>query len=146
MMRFLDGLALLKEVDSIEGAAYTSEELKMMFPDKVIVMRHTPYIYKEVLCEVSKKGVTNLDNYIPMGELAESLKTNKETWRDRINFMEKTGSRFFDYKRICNQTFIYIDDEYKHLAQHYQPFVARLEDGNRIVKCKLIGDIKVGFY
>lgn len=71
MMRLLTGLVLLKEVDSIEGAKYNSAQLRVMYPDKIIVIRHSSYIYRDVLCNVAKEQATVLDEYVQLGEFAE---------------------------------------------------------------------------
>lgn len=146
MIRMLDGLALLKEVDQIDGVQYNSSQLRSMYPDQIVVMRHTSYIYKSCLCDVARENVTNLDYYIQLGEFAEELKIRKDVISERIYFMEKTGSLFFDYIVICGMKFISIDREFKYLFQNFQPFLAGYNDTDHIRHCKLLGDLKIGFY
>jgi hypothetical protein len=146
MIRLLEGLVLLKEIDQIGGAQYDSHQLRCMHPDKVVVMRHTSYIYKDVLCDVAQREVTNLDDYIPLGELVERLSIRKEAFIKRIQIMASTGSKFFDYVMVCGIYFIKLDDEFKYLFQNYQPFKANLDDANNMHYCKLLGDFKIGFY
>jgi hypothetical protein len=146
MIRMLDGLALLKEVDEIDGVHYNSNQLRAMYPDDIVVMRHTSYIYKECLCPVARDKVTNLDNYIQLGEFTEELRAHKNLIRDRIYFMEKTGMKLFDYTIVGGIKFINIDTEFKYLFQNFQPFIANFCDSDHIVHCKLLGDIKIGFY
>jgi hypothetical protein len=146
MIRLLEGLVLLKEVDEIRGARYTGEELRRMYPEKIVVIRHNSYIYRDALCDVLRRNVTVLDDYVPLGEFVEHVKIQKSLLRSRIDFMEKTGSRFFDYMKVGNVLFVKIDAEMKHLLQHYQPFLASLRDAEHVVHCKLLGDLKIGFY
>lgn len=146
MIRMLDGLALLKEVDQISGVKYNSEQLRALYPDQIVVMRHTSYIYRECLCDVARENVTNLDYYIQLGELTEELKTHKNLIRERIYFMEKTGTWLFDYIIVGGIKFINIDREFKYLFQNFQPFLASFTDADHIQHCKLLGDLKIGFY
>lgn len=146
MIRFLDGLALLKEVDCIEGASMSSDELKACYPDDIVVIRHNSYIYRRVLCDVTKEQVTRLDDYVSLGDFIENVNIQKRLVSNRINFMEKTNSRFFDYTMVCNMYFIKLDDEFKHLFQYFQPFLANLSDAKHVEHCKLLGDLKIGFY
>lgn len=146
MIRLLEGLALLKEVDEIDGAIYSAAQLKKIRSDDIVVIRHTSYIYRSALCEVARDSVTNLDDYVPLGELVDHLNIHKNLIRERINFMRKTGARLFDYMMVSGIQFIRIDDELKHLLQNYQPFLATLGDADSITHCKLLGDLKIGFY
>ncbi len=146
MIRFLDGLALLKEVDMINGVRYTSTQLRKMYPDKIVVIRHTSYIYRDVLCDIASKCVTNLDDYVQMGELIDNLGIQKSIIKERIRFMEHTGARFFEYIIVSGIQFIKLDSEFKYLFQNYQPFVAEFSDAHNLIHCKLLGEIKIGFY
>ncbi|MBE0498593.1 MAG: hypothetical protein IBX43_05050 [Campylobacterales bacterium] len=146
MIRILNDLALLKEVDEIEGALYSSSELKQMFPEKIVVIRHTSYIYRDVLCEIAREKVTQLDDYIPLGELVDSLSVHKSLIKERINFMKKTGTSLFEYTMISNINFIKLDEEFKYLFQNFQPFLASFQDTQNLVHCRLLGDLKIGFY
>lgn len=146
MIRLLENLALLKEVDEIEGATYSSDDLRRLHPSSIVVIRHNSYIYRDVLCDHTKERITNLDDYVPMGEFVEQVKIQKSLLRSRIDFMEATGSRFFDYMKVGNILFIRLDEEFKHLMQHYQPFLASLRDAPHVEHCRLLGDLKIGFY
>lgn len=146
MIRLLDGLVLLKEVDEIKGVKHNSNQLKKLHPEKVIIMRHTSYIYRDVLCDTAQKHITNLDDYIQLGELVDYICINKTLVRERINFMEKTGSKFFEYIVVAGMHFIKLDSEFKYLLQNFQPFLANLQDTENILYCKLLGDLKIGFY
>lgn len=146
MIRLLDGLALLKEVDEIDGIEYTSQQLKKMRSDQIVVIRHTSYIYRDALCEAARMGVTNLDDYVPLGELVDHLSIHKNLIRERIDFMRKTGSKLFDHMMVSGIQFIRLDNELKYLLQNYQPFLATLGDAECITHCKLLGDLKIGFY
>jgi hypothetical protein len=146
MIRFLDGLALLREVDDVKGISYNSVSLRKKHPDKIVVIRHSSYVYREVLCDISSKLVTNLDDYVPLGELAESMKINKRILFQRIDFMEKTGTKLFDYKNIKGMIFIKLDAEFKYLFQNFQPFYAGICDRDNFIHCKLLGEMPIGFY
>ena len=146
MIRLLDGLVLLKEVDSIQDAEYNSCMLRKMFPDKIVVIRNTSYIYKDVLCEVAQKAITSLDNYIQLGEFAERACIKKEVFTDRMDFMQHNNATdLFKYIKIANIYFLWIDEEFKYLLENYQPFYANLKNRD-LVRVKLLGDLKIGFY
>lgn len=147
MIRVLDDLVLLKEVDTITGANYNSTMLRRDYPEKIIIIRHHSYIYKSVLCDYVKERVTDLSDYIQLSELAESVPFNKETLLKRIYFMKKTGSLIFDYIEVCGLYFIKLEEEFKMLLQAYQPFLFNYNENYRnVVEFKLLGDLKVGFY
>ena len=146
MMYFLDDFILLKEINSLECVPYTSNQLHRKHPDKIIVYRHTAYIRKDVLEKEHLEFLTDLTNYIPLAELADQLKVERKMFYERIWFMEKTKSVFFEYMKIGNTYFIKIDEELKELFQKFQPFIAKLEDSRDILYCRLLGDIKIGFY
>ena len=145
MIRLLDGLVLLKEIDCIKEAKYSSAELKKLYPEKIVVIRHTSYIYRDVLCYEVKKKITPLDNYIQLGEFADFASINKSLFSKRVKFMKKTGVKLFEYLSLADIHFIKLDNEFKHLLQNYQPFLANLQD-YELEHCKLIGDLKIGFY
>ena len=146
MIRVLDGMVLLKEIDDIDGECMKSDELKKIYPEKVFVIRHNSYIYRDVLCEESQEMVTNLDDYVPVGELADALSVRKEIFLSRIEFMKRIGEKWFEYITIKGMHFIKLDKDVKHLMQNYQPFLANMQDAENLVHCKLIADLKVGFY
>lgn len=146
MIRLLDNLVLLKEIDRIKGAKFSSEQLKKKYPDKIVVIRHISYIYRDVLCAVSIEQATTLDNYIQAGDLVEALSANKLLIKDRIKFMRQTNIKLFEYLYIANVYFVKLDEELKYLFQNYQPFLASYRDSSNLVHCKLLGDMKIGFY
>jgi len=146
MIRLLDNLVLLKEIDEIKGVKYNSTKLKKLYPNKIVVIRHTSYIYRDVLCQIAQKNATPLNDYIQLGEFVEHVCINKSLVRERISFMEKTGVKFFDYIMVSNIQFIRLDDEFKYLLQNFQPFLANLQDAGNLLHCKLLGDLKIGFY
>lgn len=146
MIRVLDGMALLKEVDDIEDTVLKSDDLKKMYPDKIFVIRHNNYIYRDALCENARKEVTNLDDYVPIGELADVLSVRKEIFLNRIEFMKKIGEKWFEYVTIKGMHYIKLEKDVKELMMNYQPFLANLQDAHNVVHCKLIADLKVGFY
>jgi len=146
MIRLLEGLVLLKEIDKIEGLVYTSDDLRKMYPDKIVVIRRTSFIYRSVLCERAAALATNLDDYVQLGELAEQTRVKKDLIQERIWFMQKTKAEFFDYITLCGMHFVKLDDEFKYLFQNYIPFHANSGDVNIIRHCKLLGDIRLAFY
>jgi len=146
MIRILDGLVLLKEVAEIRGKEYSVAQIKKIHANKIVIIRHTAYIYKEVLCEQAQREVTSLDGYVPLGELVDYLSVQKSIFHERIDFMQKTGAEFFDYKIVCGMQYVKIDDEFRHLLENYQPFLAKLGDASNVVACRLLGDLKIGFY
>lgn len=145
MIRFLDNLVLLKELDTIDGIECNSRLIREKHPDKIVVIRRASYVYRDVLCEEAQKRVTQLDEYIQLGELAEKTSIRKELFLERIYFMQKNNSSLFEYISIGNIFFLKIDEEFKYLMQNYQPFYANLRSRN-LVKVKLLGDLKIGFY
>lgn len=148
MTRFLDNLVLLKEVDSIPELDYTSADLKQMFPEKIVVIRHSSYIYKECLCEKALKHVTVLDDYIHVGELADRMSIKKENIQMRIRCMKLNPQRaIFDFIDICNIHFVKLDREFRFLLENFQPFAVKISElSDPDIKVKLLGDIKIGFY
>lgn len=146
MVRFLDGLVLLAEVVSFDDVPYTASQLKNKFPDKIVVIRHISYIYKDVLCETAQQRATCLDGYLPLGELADAIQVTKSQLSQRIYFSKRTGAHFFNYMYICNQYFIGLGNELKELFETYQPFVINFQERKHIAHCRLLGDIKIGFY
>jgi len=66
--------------------------------------------------------------------------------KNRITFMQNTKADLFDYLILNKLQFIKLDKEFIYLFQNYQPFRAKLEDAGNMVACKLLGDIKIGFY
>lgn len=146
MIRLLDDLVLLKEIDEIAGVQFNSEQLKKMYPEKIVVIRHTSYIYRDALCAIALENATPLNDYIQAGELIEVLAANKSLIKDRIKFMKKTKIDLFEYISIANIYFIKLDEEFKHLFQNYQPFLANFADGDNLLHCKRLGDLKIGFY
>jgi hypothetical protein len=146
MLRPLDDLALLKEVDRAKGGKDSSQSLKKKYPHKVIIINHMAFIKKDILCDTTKRQVTDLSNYVQLSHLAEKINTSKKVLLERIYFMEKTSIKLFDYIKICDIWFINIDDEFKNLLIHKTAFMANLKDIKNITHLKCLGDIKVGFY
>ncbi len=148
MIRTLDGLVLIKEINMINGTLYSAKELQKMYPDKIVVIRHTSYIYSEVLCDVAKNNVTILDDYVQLGELIEVLSVNKLLFSERISFMKKTKSKIFDYITVSNIIFIKLDKELKYLFQNFHPYLVRYghKQNDEMLHCHLLGDLKIGFY
>jgi len=148
MIRLLDGLALLKEVDTIDGVSMTSAQLRKNNPDSIVTIRHTPYIYRDVLCRVAQDNVTPLDDYVQMGELADRMSTQKLNFSKRIKIMKQNPDiKLFDFLQIDDIYFVKIDKEMKYLLQHYQPFYATLKElSNPNTKVKMLGDLRIGFY
>ncbi len=145
MIRLLDGLVLLKEIDEIGGCEHSSSQLRKMYPEHIVIIRHTSYIYKNALCKEIDNRVTLLDDYIQLGEFADYVAINKSLIKERIKFMNETGIELFKYVVIGGVGFIRLDSEFKYLLQNYQPFLATLQDYN-LTHCKLLGDLKIGFY
>lgn len=146
MIRVLDGLALLKEVDEVKGDCKKSDELKRLHPEKILVIRHNSYIYKDILCKHVRESVTNLDDYVPIGELSDTLSVRKEIFLNRIEFMKNINEKWFDFLTIKGMHFIKLEKDVKELMLNYQPFLATMQDSKNMVHCKLIADLKVGFY
>jgi len=146
MLRILNGLVLLRELDTIAGIKYNSKELKKLYPNDVVVMRRISYIKYDVLCDTAKALVTRLDDYVQLCELAEITSIEKRLIKNRISFMQKTSAVFFEYLVLNNLQFVKLDKEFIFLFENYQAFMAKLEDSSDMVTCKLLGDIKIGFY
>ena len=148
MIRPLDDLALLKEIDEISEIDYDSTYLRKQYPSKIVIIRHTAFIKKEVLCDKAINKVTNLTNYLQMGELTEQISLNNRALREKIYYMKKTGMEIFDYKIICGIYFIGVSNKFKELLQEYQPFLASYNDAENMIygKSLMLGDLKIGFY
>jgi hypothetical protein len=151
MIRPLDDLVLLKEIDEVSGIDYTSSSLRKKFPNKIVVIRHIAYIKKDVLCEIALNQVTDLTHYVQLGELAEQISIRKKILLDKIYYMEKTkqfgsGMPLFDYIQIGNIYFIKLTEEFKYKLQNYQPFLATYNDVENVVCGDVLGDLKIGFY
>lgn len=151
MIRLLDDLVLLKEVDNVRGISYTSTCLRNKHPEKIVVIRHTAYVKKEVLCQVALDQLTDLTNYIQLGELAEQIKFRKKILLDKIYYMEETkrngaGINMFDYIQVSGIYFIRLSENFKFLLQNYQPFLATYDDAKNMRYGDMLGDLKIGFY
>lgn len=151
MIRPLDDLVLLKEIDEAQGIEYTSTSLRKKFPNKIVVIRHIAYIKKEVLCEATLEQVTDLSEYIQLGELAEQISIRKKILLDKIYYMEESrkngmGMNMFDYMQVGGIYFIKLNREFKQLLQSYQPFLATYSDAKNMVCGSMLGDLKIGFY
>lgn len=145
MIRLLDGLVVLKEIDEVDGISYTSAYFKKKYNRNIVYIRRVAYIYAHVLPEEILSKVTILDDYIPLGELVEHISIQKSLIMDRIKFMSNTGAKLFCHKLIGGVWFINVDDEFKHLLQNYQPFLLTLKD-TEFEHLKMLGDMKIGFY
>lgn len=146
MIRMLDNLALMIEIDRLEACPYTASKIRNLHPEKVIKIHTYTYIYRDVLDEDIRSMVTNLDNYLPLGLLRQELGVHKSLFKKRFKFMEESGTKLFDYINVGGVIFIRIDDEFKYLFSHYTPFIANFGDARSTKYLKLIGDIKIGFY
>lgn len=145
MIRLLDGLVLLKEVDDLKDCQHSSSRLKKAHPDSIVIIRRVAYIYASVLEPELRARLTILDDFIPLGVLASSVSIDKGLLKERLRFMNATGVELFKYLVVGNVGFIGLDSEFKYLFQNYQPFLATLQDYN-LVHCKMLGDLKIGFY
>jgi len=148
MIRLLDGLVLLKEIDTIAGVSKTSAQLRKFNASSIVTIRHTPYIYKSALCDVARSKATSLDDYVQMGELADKMSTQKLNISKRIKIMKANPDiKLFDFLQIGDIYFVKIDKEMRYLLQHYQPFYATLKDMSiPNIKVHLFGDMPIGFY
>ena len=131
MIRTLDDLALLKEIDTL-NLSYTSSQLRREHKNKIVIIKHTAFIKKEVLCEIAKEKTTDLSDYLHIGELADQLSITKPAILRRIFFMRATGLEMFSYKKINKMYFIKVDKDLKYLFQNYQPFIVAYHDLNNI--------------
>jgi hypothetical protein len=151
MIRALDDLILLKEIDNVIGIDYTSSELRKKFPKKIVVIRRISYIKKDVVCDTALSQVTDLTNYIQLGELAETIGIERVNLVEKILFMKKCqefgkGIDIFDYKMICNIYFIKMHSTFKEKIMTYQPFLATYKDAENMICGDMLGDLKIGFY
>jgi hypothetical protein len=146
MIRPLDDLILLREIDNLKNIDYTSSCLKKRHPHKVVVIRRVSYVKKDVVCDTALKNCTDLTNYLQLGELADQINIRKQSLLDRISFMEKTNAKWFGYKKICGIWYIKVSDIMKQNLLQYQPFLATLSDANNLIECELLGDLRIGFY
>lgn len=145
MIRFLDELAMLREVDMV-GSRYSSDRLKAMYPNDVVIINHIAYIYRDKLCEEVRERVTDLDGYVQLGDLVSFLGCHKKIFRDRFKFMEESGVELLRSINLCGVRMIHIEDDIRLLMHQYQPSVISLKDGGHVAAMKLIGDIKIGFF
>lgn len=145
MIRLLDGLVLLKEIDEIDGEFYTSKYFRENHNEDLVFIRRVAYIYAHALPSELRSRVTLLDDYIPIGELASYASIQKCIFDERFKFMKHTGEKLFDYIVLGGIRFIQLDQKFKHLLQNYQAFHATLQDYD-LKHVHVLGDIKIGFY
>ncbi|MFW9627662.1 MAG: hypothetical protein ACMV1K_13130 [Sulfurospirillum sp.] len=145
MIRLLDDLFLLKEIDEVD-LPYDSVYIRNKYPDKIVVMRHVAFIYKSVLDKEANEKLTDLSNYILVGEFASHICVHKSFLFRRIDFMKKTKIKLFNYMELCNNYYIELCDTNKRLFQEYQPFVIKFNEPIEIEHHITVGDIAIGFY
>ena len=145
MIRLLDDVFILKEIDKVD-LPYSSEFIRNKYPDKIIVMRHVAFVYKDVLCEEAQKKLTDLSNYVLLGELANHICVSKRFLLRRIFFMQKSKIKLFDYIDLFGNYYIKLCDVKKKLFQEYQPFLIQLNDPCYVKNHTMLGDIAIGFY
>lgn len=145
MIRLLDDVFLLKEIDTV-NLGYSSEYIRKKHPDKIIIMRHIAYIYKEVMDEEAHQKLTDLSDYVLLGEFANHICYDKRLILRRIDFMQKSKVKLFDYMELCGNYYIKLCDMKKNLFQEFQPFVLQLSDPRRVKHHTMIGDLAIGFY
>jgi len=148
MIRFLDGLVLLKELDDISGAKTLSYKLRKQHNESIVTINRTAYIYRYLLDEETQKIVTNLDDYVQVGVLADKISTDRLNIKKRIKLMKANPQlNLFEYLEVAGQYFIKMDAELKYLLTYFQPFSATLiELSKPDIKLKMLGDFRIGFY
>lgn len=145
MIRLLDDVFLLKEIDTVD-LGYSAENIRKKHPDKIVVIRHLAYVYKEVLCDDARKKLTDLSDYVLVGELANHISVDKRVLMKRISFMEKSKVRLFDYMELCDNYYVKLCATKKKLFQEYQPFLIQINDPRNIEHHTTLGDLAIGFY
>lgn len=146
MIPNMSGLVLLKEIEKVKNLKYDTNTLRKKYPNKIVVIRRKAYIKKDILCDEVLQNTTDLTDYIPLGLMSEILSIKAELLFNRIKFMEATNSILFQYKKIEGIYFIKLQEEMKYLFMNFQPFLATFNDTNNLRYCRLLGDIKIGFY
>jgi len=151
MIRHLEDLVLLKEVDAVRGLAYSANTLRKKYPEKSVVIRHIAYAKKEILCDHALNQVTDLSEYVQLGELADHMGVRKKILLDKIYFMEESkrhgrGIALFDYLNVGGIYFIKLSNKLRHNFENYQPFLATYGDAQNMVCGEMLGDLKIGFY
>lgn len=145
MIRLLDDVFLLKEIDEV-SLSYSSEDIRRKHADKIVIIRHSAYIYKNVLCEKAHERLTDLSDYVLLGELANHLSVDKRLLIRRIKFMEKTNTCFFEYMELRGNYYIKLCKTKQRLFQEFQPFLIELRDPKNVVHSTMLGDLAIGFY
>ncbi len=145
MIRLLNDLFLLKEIDEI-GFGYSASSIRQKYPHKIVVIRHVSYVYKDVLCEEAQKKLTDLSEYVLVGELAEHLGVTKRLLIKRIKFMEETSASFFEYIDFYDNYYVKLCVNQQKLLQEFQPFIIQLNEPENVVHSTLLGDLAIGFY
>lgn len=151
MIRPLDDLVLLKEIDDCNGINYNSSNLRKKYPNKIVIIKRIAYIKKEVLCDMALSQVTDLSDYIQLSVLAEQIAIQKRMLLFKIHYIESIKASggeidMFDYALVAGIYFIKLNDKFKNLLQNYQAFLATYEDAKNIKYCQMLGDLKIGFY
>ena len=114
----LNNLALLREVDMIEGVKYNSDQLKKLYPDKIVIVNNTDFICRGALCRVAKKNVTLLENYVHLGELSDYLKKNTPFIKDKIASIENDiDYNLFEFIMVANIPFVKITKELEEILE-----------------------------
>lgn len=114
----LHNLALLREVDSIIGVKYNSNQLKKLYPEKIIVINNTDFISKRALCKVAKKETTELSNYIHLGELSDYINNNSIHVQNKLNSVkDNINSTLFEFIMVANIPFVKLTKELEEILE-----------------------------
>lgn len=114
----LNNLALLREVDTIEGVKYNSNQLRKLYPEKIVIINNTDFIFRDVLCRVAKKNVTRLNNYIHLGELSDYLKKNTTYIKSKIISVENDiNFTLFEFIMVANIPFVRLTKELEDILE-----------------------------
>jgi len=110
----LRGCVLASEISRKSG--YAPDRFGRRYKDNYFVFDSTGYIPKINLTTQKEKDAAalcfNLDDYLPLVYFSRNvLNLSPHTVRERIRFMEKTGKKLFEYKRIGRQYYIHIPKE-----------------------------------
>lgn len=106
----LNDLAVLKEVDMIEGTKHDSNQLKRLYSEKIITIQNTDFIPRILLCKRAKQKSTQLNNCIHLGEFSDYINKHKTIFQGK-----KRGSDLFEFTIVANIPFVKLNQELKNL-------------------------------
>jgi len=148
MLIILDEYYLLKEVIAVTRK--TASYYVCNYQEKIITIKHTRYIKRDVIAHKYRKRLTNLYNHIPIKTFCEYIGISYLYLKGKVDFMKKYKNvEFFKYKEIGKSIYIIVDNELKKYLERYTPFRIHIKNDYEhmnIKASKSFANYIIGFY